>query len=81
MCSAQVRATDRDGNRNGVVRYSLNHTKFSIDDVTGVITTGTSNTSSGAVLYDYDSGEREYMLTVFATGELASCCVQGYTAL
>ena len=68
-----MRATDKDGNRNGVVRYSISDTdNFSIDEVTGIITTGTANDSSSTLLYDYDNGPREYIFIVYATGELGA---------
>ena len=64
-----MQATDRDGNANGVLKYSIEETEdFSIDAVTGIITTGTSNASTIAVLYDYENGPREYTLRVYATG-------------
>lgn len=63
-----VRASDGDGNQNGVVRYSISDTEnFSIDDVTGVITTGNANDSNTTLLYDTDNGPSYYTFSVYAT--------------
>ena len=67
-----MRATDLDGNRNGVIRYSISDTEnFSIDEVTGIITTGTQNDSSTAELYDFEA-TTFYSFDVNATGEPSS---------
>ena len=71
MNHCQVKATDRDSNQNGVVRYSIDESEsFSIDEVTGIITTGTTDESSSALLYDYESDSKLYHLTVYATGRV-----------
>lgn len=68
--SLQVRATDEDGNRNGDIRYAISDSNnFSIDDVTGTITTGTANDSNTTLLYDYESGVTVYRFSVYAIGE------------
>ena len=70
LTCVQVRATDRDGNRNGIVRYSISDTEnFTIDEVTGIITTGNDNDSSTAELYDFERGPPVYTFTVYAIGE------------
>ena len=71
-------ASDRDNNENGVVRYSIDNSEnFSIDEVTGVITTGTD--SSSAMLYDYESNTKTYSLLVCATGEVFLVWCRAYT--
>lgn len=64
-----MQATDADGNSNGVVRYSIiDSENFSIDDVTGVITTGISSDLPNSTLFDYESQQKVYIITVYATG-------------
>ena len=65
-----MRATDADGNRNGVVRYSISNSEnFSIGEVTGVITTGAPSDPPNTLLFDYESQPTVHNITVYATGQ------------
>lgn len=59
---------DSDPDQNGLVRYSLNDTtNFSIDEVTGEITTGMTGAPPNSSLYDFEN-IKLYYLEVNASG-------------
>ena len=64
---------DSDPNQNGLVHYYLNDTtNFSIDEVTGEITTGMAGAPPNSSLYDFET-INIYYLAVTASGTQANC--------
>ena len=68
-------ATDQDEGDNGVVLFSITSTDFSIDEITGVITTAAS--------FNYET-DREFVIEVTAQGEgqrlWSVTCAHSFTA-